>query len=270
MHAGLEPRIRTVPAPRAPKAVVDLRRMTYVEGVQLQGPGYFGGAGPVEYHHRFKGNSGPMMARDVGRTKNNMVLVGGNYRVSDEGMIEDNMAKHHFMRRASNPESTIVKLVLIGLAVGVTAILHDLVMSLLPASWNVSHKNLTKLGTDALLIAGGAMLFRRSPTWGIALAGVGVADAVQGAYVNFGLDQKIQGWLHRSPAAPRTFASVNINTDGSYAVTYSDGSPAATLPASTSPAPVVGMSGALGFSRGLPSGMPQRVPAGAWRRPVAV
>lgn len=200
MHSGLEPRVRTVPAPRTPKAVIDLRRMTAVEGIQLQGKGRVQGSGPVLYRHEFKGDSGPMMVRVLGRDTNNMDLVGGNYRINDEGMIEDKNMSHHRMRRYTNPESTIAFLALAGLALAATGIVQELVNSMLPASWSANKKMVGSLGIDALLIVSGAMLFKKSPVWGIALAGSGVMSVTHMAYTRLGLDAKVQHLFHRTPA----------------------------------------------------------------------
>jgi hypothetical protein len=248
MHAGLVPRVRTMPAPRTPRALIDLRRMTAFEGTQLMGKGRVQGSGSILYRHEFDEGTGPMVQRIVGRDSQNMFLSGGRYRINDEGMVED-MAKkrHHGIKRYMNPESDLAFLVLIGLALAAAGIVNELIQALLPARW--SHRT-KAIGVDALFILAGVGVYKRSKVWGIGLAGAGVADATAMAWVGLGLDEKVRRVFHlpvggagsgvRTIASVAQFENATANTDGSFAVTYSSGSGPAMLPAGTSPAPVTG------------------------------
>ena len=196
MHTGLEARVVPWRPPRTPRSVIDLRRMTAVEGEQLMGPWRAKGAGEVLYRHEFAPGTGPMMQRDLGRSTNNMVLHGGSYRINDEGMIEDMAHRRHHHRYTSNPEhGEIAFLVLVGLALFVAVVVTDLVKGALPARWNARYKS---IGVDAALIGAGIWLYKKSHIWGIALAGAGVVDAAGMLYTGMGLDQKINTLFHRT------------------------------------------------------------------------
>jgi hypothetical protein len=186
-----------------------------------------------------------MIQRDLGRSKNNMVLSGGSYRITDEGMIED-MARrrhHHRMHRYMNPESSIAMVVMVGLVVFVGIAVTDLIRSALPAQWSNRAKS---IGLDIALIATGLLVFKKSHVWGLGLAAAGVASASTMAYKASGLDAKIQNIFHHAPA--RTITASSQNADGSWSVTYSDNT-TAQLPVGSTASHTVGSSGMLPAAR---------------------
>lgn len=203
MHKGIDGRITRVRVPPTPRAVADLRYVTAIEGVQAMGPDRVQGAGDILYRHEFKPGTEPMLQRDLGRSRNNMVLSGGSYRINNEGMIEDMARRHHhrFMRRHYNPESHLTFLVLVGLALGATLIVMDVINRMLPQNWSDNKKTLASIGLDAVAIVGGAMLYKKSPTWGIALVGAGVSEAASTAWVRTGLAAKVDALMHRAPSS---------------------------------------------------------------------
>jgi hypothetical protein len=269
MHAGLACKPRAMKPPRVVGPLVALRRMTGVQGEQAMGPWRAKGAGDVLYDHQFEDGAGPTLYADLGRKRNNLVVAGGSYRINSEGMIEDHMSRrrrHH----ARNPESTLMFLFLVGMALGVTGILNDIIQSLLPARWSQNKKFGAQLAVDALLVVGGVALHRKSMVWAIGLGGIGFVDALHATYDRLGLRDKVMALIHGTGAQggtppARTYASVDPLPGGGWHVTYSDGTPAADLPASTLPAPVVGGSAGI---RGLGDGR-QRAP-GVWNRPPGI
>jgi hypothetical protein len=204
MHTGAPCRPARAPLPAArPRELIALREMTRVDGTQRMGPGRLRGPGRVHYFHEFDPGAGPTIAVDPSLPKNNMVLVGGNYRVTSEGMIED-LTMKHYSRRHRNPESPLAFLLLAGLALGLVTVVLDVLQAMLPDSWSVNSRKAMIAGYafDALAIVGGAMLAKKSPVWAIALVGAGVSDGVSNIYVQTGLREKVRGLFHRAPAPP--------------------------------------------------------------------
>ena len=86
---GLDAPARAVPfrLPRAP--LVDLYRVTALEGERLQDEGL--GAGWIPYRHEFARGHGPHLVADADGWGH---LYGGRYEITDHG-VEDTMRRYH-------------------------------------------------------------------------------------------------------------------------------------------------------------------------------
>lgn len=210
MHRNVEPTARVVPAPRTPRVLLDVRRVTRIWGEQLMGDG----RGLVEFDHEFAPGAGPVLARDLGKQRNNGVLVGGHYRITDEGMIEDDMAhtkKHHaHVVRYSNPESWLMFFLQVGFVGFLTTIVVDMISGQLPARWN--HKMIV-VGRDVALLLGGIWLAKRSPIVSGGLITFVAVDAATLFYDGLDLDSRLRRLFRRADGATQ---SQNLNIPRSH------------------------------------------------------
>jgi hypothetical protein len=198
MHDGLAPRVRPWRPPPTPDIVLDVRRITRIDGVQQSAT-----HGDVLFTHEFEDGTGPVLARDPTRRRNNALLVGGSYTIDDEGMIRDMAKKHHHkdMVRYTNPHSALAFIVQVGLVGFFATVLVEMISGQLPMRWN---RKAIVIGRDIALVIAGLWIYKKSPVWGTGLGVAAVVDSSSLVYNGLDLDRRLRNLLRRAPGSTQS------------------------------------------------------------------